>query len=464
MIQKISEGTYGFIYCDKNNVYKISKSKEWDCSMIRETYLLSFLKECNYIVKYMGCISPNIADKYFGFLIKDKLVERIEGIILERMDCNLKDYCIHIFNSYNDSPEILSNFFKKIFEKCLLGLYDIHKYYILHNDLKLINILISYKDKKEENYEFDLKFCDFGLGIQTSSFSMDDILCLGTCKYSAPEMRHKSVTKFYKKKPQYPQSLNMDIYSIGVIVVHVLCLLTNKKPLEKVTSDTFMSLLDMKSGTTNPDYFYSYEGYEFLNSDGVNVILSMLDDNPKERSTPRNCLKSPYFATKIPRFKFVENTKQMLVNYTYEFDGDLYLKFENKMKEWNFDTLPFEVYLNIFHCMLQIKYNIENESENLSSNTDLAMDNIHTNKQQLSFMQIFKLSIGWVLSIYHHRESQRYRKMIASSSDKTKFKKFEYKHRYLLEKIRVVPFMAMFKNGEIKNEIHKQKIFNYIFS
>lgn len=459
MIQKISEGTYGLIYCDKSYVYKISKSKEWDCSMIRETYLLSFLKECKYVVNYFGCVTPSIADKNFSFLIKDKLVERIQGIILEKMDCNLKEYCLYIYNSYKDCPETLSIYFKKIFEKCLMALYDIHKYYILHNDLKLINILISYKDKEYDD-DFDLKICDFGLGIQTSSFSMDEILCLGTCKYSAPEMRHKSVTKFYKKKPEYPQTISMDIYSIGVIMVHVLCLLTNRKPLEKVTSDTFLTILNSKSDNSNNDYFYSFNDYEFLNSDGVNVILSLIDENPYERATPRNCLKSPYFSTRVQRFKFVENTKQLLINYTYEFDAELYKKFEEKMKEMNFETLPFEIYLNIFHCMLQIKYNIDNESDKADCNNDYAP----RAGNSFSFVAFFKLAVGWVLSIYHHRESQRFRKMISTSSDKAKFKKFEYKYRYLLEKIRIVPFMSMFKITEIKNEIHKQKIFNYIFS
>jgi serine/threonine protein kinase len=462
MIQKISEGTYGFIYCDKNYVYKISKSKEWDCSMIRETYLLSFLKECDYVVKYYGCITTAAAEKNFAFLIKDKLVDRIQGIVLEKMDCNLKDFCVYLYNTYSESAEVLSQYFKNIFEKCLLALYDINKYYILHNDLKLINILVSYKDKEREE-DFELKICDFGLGIQTSSFSMDEILCLGTCKYSAPEMRHKSVTKFYKKKPKYPQSINMDIYSIGVITVHVLCILTGRKPLEKVTTETFTSILDKKSEGNDSDYFFSYNGFEFLDAEGVNAIMSLLDENPFERTTPRNCLKSPYFSTKVQRFKFVENTKMLLANYTYEFDRELYNKFEMKMKEWNFENLPFEIYVNVYHCMLQIRYQMD-ELAASSVEAHPAGDTGPSSSTQFSFIVLFKLAIGWVLSIYHHRESQRFRKMIAASSDKSKFKKFEYKYRFLLEKIKIVPFMCIFKITEIKNDIHKQKIFNYIFS
>jgi serine/threonine protein kinase len=467
MIQKISEGTYGYIFCDKNYIYKISKSKEWDCSMIRETYLLSYLKDSNYVVNFFGCIKPAIGDKLFHFLIKEKLVDRIQGIILEKMDCNLKEYCLYLVNLYSNDSETLSIFFKKIFEKLLLALYDLQKLYILHNDLKLINILISYKQKSE--FDFDLKLCDFGLGIQTSSFGLDDILCLGTCKYSAPEMRHKSVTKFYKKKPQYPQTLAMDLYSLGVVIVHVLCLLTNKKPLEKVTVDTFKTILEYNS---NSNYFYSYNGFEFANSECISIIFSLLNENPLERESPRNILKEQYFKNKIQRFKFVETMKKYLGQYTYDFNKEYYIKFENKMKEWGFQNIPFEIYINIYHCLIQINYLVNNpysvsdSSSNTSIETSVQSDKNSDvfSKNKLSFIQIFKLAIGWVLSIYHHRESQRYRKMISSSSDKSKFKKFEYEYRDFLQHIKIIPFMSMFKSCEIKNEIHRQKIFNYIFS
>jgi serine/threonine protein kinase len=498
MIQKISEGTYGYIFCDKNHVYKISKSKEWDCSMIRETYLLSFLKSSEYVVDFYGSIPPAVAERQFHFLIKEKLVETVQGIILEKMDCNLKEFCAYLYTSFQKSPEILAKYFKKIFEKCLLALYDLQKYYILHNDLKLINILISYKNF--HNDEFQLKLCDFGLGIQTSSFGMDEQLCLGTCKYSAPEMKHKSVTKFYKKKPCHPQSLAMDIYSIGVILVHVMCILTNKKQIEKVTAETFLKLLCQNE---KGHYFYHYLGYEFLDHRGIDIIMSLLQENPENRENPRNCLKLDFFNNRIHRFKFVENMKVMLKNYTYDFDKDLYIRFEQKMKEWNFESLPFEIFINVYHCMIQIKYHYSaikknsrsksksksyNSAEESSKDSSSSVSSSNssacgsefptkqsctnglekTNKKEkrncLSFLDMFKLAIGWVLSIYHHKESQRYRKMISNSSEKQKFKKFEYKHRVILEQIKIIPFMSMFKSCEIKNEIHRQKIFNYIFS
>lgn len=457
MIQKISEGSYGFIFADGDIVYKIGKSKEWDCSMIRETYLLSFFRGSPYVVDFYGCLDQATADKKFGFMIKERLVDKVYGIKMERMDCNLKDFCLHLCETHHRNAETLSDYFRNIFQKCLLALYDLQKFFVLHNDLKLINILISHK--RHSNGDFLLKLCDFGLGIQTSSFGMSEIVCLGTCKYSAPEMRHKSVTKFYKKKPEYPQSIAMDIYSMGVILVHVLCLLTDRKPLEKVTLDTFRSLLQTdKDGRA----FYSYEGFDFLNADGVQVLEAMLCEDPEERAPPRECLKMSFFGSRVHRFKFVENMKLTLRDHTYGWDRDMFVKFEQKMKEWNFDNVPFEIYLNVFHCMTQAKHLLETQYGRESpTDTD---DDVPENLLSLSFVPLFKLGLGWVLSIYHHRESQRYRKMVSNSSEKARFRKLEYEYRPILTRIVIVPFMSMFKACEINNEINRQKIFNYIFS
>jgi serine/threonine protein kinase len=455
MIQKISEGSYGYIFSDGVYVYKIGKSKEWDCSMIRETYLLSFFKDSPFVVNFYGSIDRDTAEKTFGFLVKEKLVDRVMGIVLEKMDCNLKEFCNYLAETYCNNSEQLSMLYKKIFEKCLLALYELQKYYILHNDLKLINILVSYR--RNAASEFSLKLCDFGLGIQTSSFGMDEILCLGTCKYSAPEMRHKSVTKFYKKKPEYPQTLAMDIYSMGVILVHVLCILIGKKPLEKVTLETFQGLLQRNK---DGERFFSVEGFEFLSAEGVAVLESMLQEDPETRENPRSCLKADFFNQRINRFKFVENMKVILKSHTYGCDRELYARFEQKMKEWSFDILPFEIYTNVFHCMMQARYLLETKYN--AARSDRSDSTVSL--QELPFLSLFKVCLGWVLSIYHHRESQRYRKMVSNSSEKLKFRKLEYEYRPLMNDIVIVPFMSMFKACEINNEVNRQKIFNYIFS
>lgn len=465
MLQKIQEGSYGWIFTDKNNVYKISKSKDLDCSMIRETYMLSYLKDSEYVVNFLGVIPPCFGEKNFGFLVREKKVDRIQGIIIEKMDCNLKDFCCHIYEKYKDNVEMLKLLYKKIFEKCLLAVYELQKYNILHNDLKLINILVSFKDKPEPDPElkFDLKLCDFGLAIQTSAFGLEEIICMGTCKYSAPEMRHKSVAKFYKIPNQYdyfPQTLSMDLYSIGVIMCHVLSILTNNKPLEKITIDTFKSTLAIEDNCNNHIFsFKDINGDVFLENEAICIILTLLNPDPNERKGARNCLKCPYFNNRIPRFKFVECMKRYLKENTFSFDKELYIRFEERMFDLDYTGLPFEIFLNIYHCMLQLKEFVEN-----SNTTTDTLSESSTNKTLIPFNYLFRISLAWVLSIYHHKENQRFKKMNNSKSDKNKFKKIEYIYRNYLPQIKIIPFTSMFKACEIKNEIHRQKIFNYIFS
>lgn len=463
MLQKIQEGSYGWIFTDKNNVYKISKSKDLDCSMIRETYMLSYLRDSEYVVNFLGVIPPCFGEKNFGFLVKEKKTDRIQGIIIEKMDCNLKDFCCHVYEKYKNNIEILKIIYKKIFEKCLLALYELQKLNILHNDLKLINILVSYKDKPEPDPEllFDLKLCDFGLAIQTSAFGLDEIICMGTCKYSAPEMRHKSVAKFYKIPNQhdyFPQTTAMDIYSIGVIMCHVLSILTNNKPLEKITLETFKSTL-VEDKNDKDKYIFLYNDNIFLENDAINIIFSLLSPDPTQRIGPRNCLKIEYFNHRIPRFKFVECMKRYLKECTYSFDKELYIRFEERMCDLDYTNLPFEIFLNIYHCMLQLKEHVEN-----SNNTTDTLSESSTTKTVIPFNYLFRISLAWVLSIYHHRENQRFKKMNNAKSDKSKFKKIEYLFRSYLPKIKIIPFTSMFRSCEIKYEIHRQKIFNYIFS
>lgn len=436
MLQKIAEGTYGDIYKDDKYVYKISKSKEIDCSMIRETYFLSYLEESPYVIRQYGCIPMDFQE----ITDKNDVIEKVQGLILEKMDCNLKDFSFIIYNKYKNNPEILIKVYKRIFETLLLGLYDIQKMGILHNDLKLINVLVRFNLESPCD-SFELKYCDFGLAVQTSVFGLDDVICIGTCKYSAPEMKHKSVAKFYKKNSEYKQNIMMDCYSIGVIMVHILCIFSGRKQFEKVTQDTFLDLLNSKYEVP-----FQNNTLIFLEKSGVDVLYSLLHEDPEKRWNPRLSLKSNYFSNRIPKFAYIEHMIRLIEKYKQTLDWKEFERFEDKMEQIDMHELPTEVYLNVFHCMMQLKKNMDDCVE------------------QLSYSHIFKISLYWTLSIYHHKESQRYRRSIVSKSEKSKYKKIEYFYRNYLTKIRFIPFMSIFKTSEIKSDSHRKKIIEYIFS
>ena len=93
---------------------------------------------------------------------------------------------------------------KEISTQIIEGIYEIHKYGILHRDLKLENILIDERDSK-----LKIKLIDFGLSkVVLENKNTNE--CYGTFLYSAPEVLLN-----------IPYNLNIDLWSLGIIIFYL---------------------------------------------------------------------------------------------------------------------------------------------------------------------------------------------------------------------------------------------------
>lgn len=424
-VTKIHEGTYGVIYSDATRVYKIGKAKDVDGSVLRELYFLSRF-DSPHILRQYGPIDESQEAKILEASDSARAhlyAGHLQGIVLEKMDCNLKEFCHRVFREHAVRPDVLARVYKTVFEQLLRGMNDIYKRRVLHNDLKLINVLVK---TGKDPADVVIKICDFGLAVQTSRTGFDDITCIGTCKYSAPEMRNKSVIKFYQTESKYEQSLDMDIYSGGVVMLHVLEILTGAKESDRVLQTSVLRLLDRM-------HCVSYRGHVVLPKAGVDVLYSMLHENPGRRWTPRTCLKSEYFGGTIPRFSYSAHLTETMPRLPKGLVAKHLDKFNAKMHKYLLNDLPVEILFNIFYVSLQ-----------LIVLTDEG-DATHT-RGDSSYASVLKTAAAWVLSVYHHRKFHLFKKIMASSNERARTRRDEHSMRVLIPRVHVVPAMYLFRD------------------
>jgi serine/threonine protein kinase len=479
-LKKLHEGTYGIIYenTDTNEIYKVSKHRDIDTSFIREIYFLKYLYQisptaCKHIIALKNVLildevkninnSPsNPLNSLNSNLIqsvkisqsksinkkKQKINMKIACIVLEKMDCNLREFIIEIIEK-KKNINVLKKIFQIIFIKLLEAVNELQSVNVLHNDLKLINILINRKqvfesNKDEDIMSFELKLCDFGLAIQTSYIDMKECICLGTVKYSAPEMANESVKKFYgytqSNQNKFQQSTQMDLYSIGVIMSQILFKFMGLQNIDKITQETFLN--NFNSSKTNN---------HIVNSDDniYRIICNYLNEDPSKRIKIKNVLKvlkkdnNYIFGGNIQQINYTEILKNNIPN----FNKTKYDEFINLIKkineylikhyDYHLDKFNFELQFNIFHI------------------TYYLLNNCSTINKKLTFPDCVKISIYWVLSIYHHRELSNFKKIIKNTKSILKRNEMECRS-LLMNYTKVIPISYFFKTLQLKPKTKQQ--------
>ena len=149
-----------------------------------------------------------------------------------------------------------------LIKQILLGLNTLHSSEptIVHRDLKLNNILLSY----DACGDIVIKISDFGFAKEITT-DISDIDVAGTRPYMAPECFNKEI------------STMSDIYAIGVIFYQ---LLTNRYPynVNDFEIDDFLELKPWQSNIKPPSYFNSS-----VSADLDKLIMKCLDINPINR-------------------------------------------------------------------------------------------------------------------------------------------------------------------------------------
>ena len=145
----------------------------------------------------------------------------------------------------------------------------LHDLGIAHRDLKPENILCS------ENIE-DIKIADFGLSKMVLPKEKMEGAC-GTLSYVAPEVLSMQ-----------GYGVQADIWSVGVILFLILC---GKLPFDGDDHNEIIRKTVQCEPLVNPTVWNK------LSEDGRNIVMAMLNKNPKNRITARECLKHPWIIT-----------------------------------------------------------------------------------------------------------------------------------------------------------------------
>ena len=278
---------FKFLFENKSQINSITNAiiKKTNYSTINEDY--SFIKEIGHGSFCKMNLMKNIKNGQFYAVKKInkscKLIEEFESINWERdiakffinYQCKnvIKFYKIietieHIYliQEYIESGS-LGQFIRKsktclpsltvkeITLQLIEGIFNIHKYGILHRDLKLENILIDDRNSNELN----IKLIDFGLSkVVLENKNTNE--CYGTFLYSAPEVLLN-----------IPYNLNIDLWSLGIIIFYLQYTylpfnINGKEHEQEIASKIVLNELIFPKKVVNND----------LNEESCNVFLQKI--------------------------------------------------------------------------------------------------------------------------------------------------------------------------------------------
>lgn len=283
-IEKIGEGTYGIVYKaqdrDINQIVALKKIRlEQEDEGIPSTAIreIALLKQLHH---------PNIVRLHDVIHTEKRLT-----LVFEYLDQDLKQF-LDAFGDSGLSPDKVLLFCYQL----LKGIHYCHSQRVLHRDLKPQNLLI--------NHEQQLKLADFGLarafGIPVRNYTHEVV----TLWYRSPDVLLGS--------RQYGTAV--DIWSVGCIFAEMatgsplfpgqndadqLC-----KIFELLGTPTLQSWPSIRDLPDYPKYsskIPQYTGKRLdmiirdLNSNGLDLLISMLRIDPELRISAEDALNHPYF-------------------------------------------------------------------------------------------------------------------------------------------------------------------------
>lgn len=194
-------------------------------------------------------------------------------IVLEHGDIDLSKYLSNEAKLKRLTPLKIKFYWAQMLE----AVADIHKYGIVHSDLKPANFLLV---------EGNLKLIDFGIATsvpedKTSTFRDTQV---GTLNYMSPE----AITQMSgdSKQPCFKIGVKSDVWSLGCILYNLVYGVT---PFHSIKS-----LMQKIYAITNPNYEIPFKPV----SDPLllDVLKLCLKRDPKERASVEQLLKHPYLA------------------------------------------------------------------------------------------------------------------------------------------------------------------------
>ena len=303
--KELGEGTYGkvmlFVCIDEKSGKKLNDTK-YAAKLIKNSKYKQNLElsnnEINFLLKFNN---ENIV-KCFGFHIFNSNTY----ILLEY--CNGGD--LHeIFDKYKTLKNVKS-FDEKIVQKILRDILNalscLSRNSIIHRDLKLGNILVSFKNE-EDKLDLNLldatyKLCDFGLATYSSDISSYKAMDGGTPGFQSPSNFCLGL------KDKFGNDKGIDIWALGIISA---ILLTGENPF--VTNKQFL-VRSYQLNLENKGYYTIDINEKPISFEALCFLDFTLKINPNDRYISEE-LEYTRFITRNPdKFTYIskDNYKQIL--------------------------------------------------------------------------------------------------------------------------------------------------------
>jgi serine/threonine protein kinase len=254
--KKIGSGTWGEVFIASNAssqrlaVKKIPKDTVDLRKIQKEARAAKRCRECPGVVYYHETIEDDLA----YYLVFDF--------------CEGKDLLKIIESNFEPFKEEVA---KKIIESLVQTLIKVHKARVVHNDLKLENVIVNPKTNEPT-------LIDFGLA---DIVAADNDTCsgdAGTYEYLSPE-------KIFPDKRKSFGGFKSDIWSLGTIL---FVLLFAKFPWSKRERKEF---IDIKLNTHPELNFPERAG---VSQEGRYLIKAMLEQDPEKRISLEDILLHPW--------------------------------------------------------------------------------------------------------------------------------------------------------------------------
>jgi serine/threonine protein kinase len=340
--------------------------------VVNEILLLKYLKDCENVVTMYGLAKTVDTNELF--------------IVLEYLDCSIMEIVPEKFKLDQ---------FKNIFLKIVKAYYELHKMGVFHSDVKLNNIMLK------NNI---VKLIDFGgsvfLGMGTSTGYIKHVHITSS---TLPPDSNK--TCLYKKHNR--KSYCSDVYSIGVIMCHIITLTNSKFFIRgkkicgsKLKQDIILSeteyselsnvLVTKKTnidGKLSVSYYdfndykdYSKEIYKKIGNEGYDLLLKMLDNDCLKRIALVDVINSSFFGGNNTLTKYynleIEKYLNKFIELTYKNELISYIKtikykVNNKIfknNEYLYEkSLNLEYFDSIIHTQLIIRINNINDTKKIDN-------------------------------------------------------------------------------------------------
>jgi serine/threonine protein kinase len=231
------------------------------------------------INKYLST-NTNISMKIKGICIDD--IKKLIFLVIEYGDYSLFDYM-------KNTNYITSDVEKLFFEGAKL-LFIMHSYGVIHNDIKLENLII---------HNQQLRIIDFGLS---------DFLFYSPSK----NVINNYACTEYTKAPDTRKTYETDIYSLALTIIHLLTKSYYHPHIKYLDNDFTIIKIDKSNNKTyyDSDYFI-----EKIGDIGYDLLSKMLNPNNKDRINSIDLICHPFFA-KFQKFDN-DNFKSEIINKIY---------------------------------------------------------------------------------------------------------------------------------------------------